>query len=277
MQKNLKRCAVINDLSGFGRCSLTVALPILSAMGIQACPLPTAILSNHTGFETYYFEDFTDRIARYAAQWKKLELTFDSIYTGFLGSEAQVSEILAFLEQFHKPETLLFVDPVMADHGALYPTCTPGLRERMKELVRHADIITPNWTEACFLTGTEYPGKIPASDYGRVFAVGETLLALGPKTVVITGVKSEDNVVNFILNAQTGERFFLSRPHISCEYCGTGDVFASTLCGYLTRGMDPREALCKTTDFVTEVIVFSHKHRIPPLEGVAFEPLLKQL
>lgn len=277
MKQEIKRCAVINDLSGFGRCSLTVALPILSVMGIQACPLPTAILSNHTGFAEYYFEDFTDRIAPYAAQWKALDLHFDSIYTGFLGSEAQVSEILAFLAQFQRPDTLLFVDPAMADHGALYPTCTSGLCERMKELVRRADIITPNWTEACLLTGTDYPGKVAPKEFARVFAVGEALLAQGPQTVVITGVKSEDQVVNFILDARTGERVFLSRPYVACEYCGTGDVFASTLCGYLTRGEDPFESLKKTTEFVAKTIAFSHEQHVPPLEGVQFETFLKEL
>ena len=187
MKQAVKRCAVINDLSGFGRCSLTVAIPILSAQGIQACPLPTAILSNHTGFRTYYFDDYTDRMKSYARHWKMLELQFDSIFTGFLGSEKQVETILEFVDEFRKSWTLLFVDPAMADQGELYATCTKELCDKMRDLVRHADVITPNLTEACLLAEVPYPGHDAQEHYDEIYEIGEKLARLGPKQVIITG------------------------------------------------------------------------------------------
>ncbi len=277
MKHAVKRCAVINDLSGFGRCSLTVAIPILSALGIQACPLPTAILSNHTGWDEYYFEDFTDRMRDYASYWEKLGLEFDSIYTGFLGSEQQVEAILEFVEKFQKPETLLFVDPAMADHGEFYSTCTKELCDKMRELVRHADIITPNLTEACLLCEVPYLGNADRVSYEEVYALGEKLADMGPKQVIITGVKCGDLVANVVIDRLRGARFVIESPHISCEYCGTGDTFASVLCGYLTLGMNSHEALTKTSKFVAKTIEFSFEHGVPPLEGVAFEPFLQEL
>ncbi len=277
MKHAVKRCAVINDLSGFGRCSLTVAIPILSAQGIQACPLPTAILSNHTAFDEYYFEDYTDRMREYASYWQKLNLEFDSIYTGFLGSEKQVEAILEFVEQFQKPETLLFVDPAMADHGELYATCTKELCDKMRDLVRHADVITPNLTEACLLAEVPYMGHDARDGYDEVYELGETLALLGPKQVIITGVKCGDRVANVVVDREKGTRFVIESPHISCEYCGTGDTFASVLCGYLTQGMDLYEALEKTSEFVSKTVKFSFEHGVSPLEGVAFEPFIQEL
>ncbi|MBE6915245.1 MAG: pyridoxamine kinase [Ruminococcaceae bacterium] len=277
MNQPIKRCAVINDLSGFGRCSLTVAIPVLSALGIQACALPTAILSNHTGFEHFYFEDYTDRMREYASHWSRLGLEFDSIYTGFLGSEKQVEAILEFVEQFRTADTLLFVDPAMADHGELYTTCTAELVDKMRDLVCHADVITPNLTEACLLTGESYHGHIETEGYDKIFALAETLADMGPKQVIITGVKKGDHVANVVVDRTENTRFVVESEHVSCEYCGTGDTFASALCGYLTAGMDLREALEKTSDFVAKTIRYSFEHKLPPLEGVAFEPFLQDL
>lgn len=277
MPNTVKRCAVINDLSGFGRCSLTVAIPILSALGVQACPLPTAILSNHTGFEQFYFEDYTDRMCVYAEQWKNLGLEFDSIYTGFLGSEKQVEAILEFIAQFRKENTLLFVDPVMADHGELYATCTAELCEKMRDLVCCADVITPNLTEACLLAGESYHGHVETDGYDKIYALAEKLADLGPKQVIITGVKCSEKVANVVVNREKNTRFVVESEYISREYCGTGDTFASALCGYLTAGIAPEEAIVKTSEFVAKTVRFSFENRLPPLEGVAFEPFLREL
>lgn len=280
MHKNeclLPKCAVINDLSGFGRCSLTVAIPILSALGIQACPLPTAILSNHTGYNDFYFQDFTNHMQVYFEKWQALSLHFDSIYTGFLGNEKQIEIILEFIHRFKKDGTLLFVDPVMGDHGGLYSTYNSDLCSGMKRLVAKADIITPNLTEACILADVPYINKITKNDHTHILEIGEKLLTQGPETVIITGVKTDDKVYNFVLNKKNNERFYEESDFVACEYCGTGDVFASLMCGYLTAGMDHREALKKATDFLVRTIKYSNYHHVDPLDGVAFETFLKNL
>ncbi len=275
--QDLLKCAVINDLSGFGRCSLTVALPVISALGIQACPVPTAILSNHTGYSDFYFEDYSDRMRSYYEKWDALNLHFNSIYTGFLGSKKQVSLILDFISRFKKEDTLLFVDPVMGDNGKRYTTCDLALCNAMGELVRHADIITPNLTEACILSNTPYIENVTEADHDKIFEIAEKLLEMGPKTVVITGIRTNGVMYNFVRSVDDDERFYTSSPFVAQEYCGTGDLFASLLCGYLTRGVPHKDALEKTQNILTKALDYSHKMGVHPLDGVAFEPFLKEI
>ena len=156
---NQKKIAVINDFSGFGRCSIAVSLPIISAMKIQCCPVPTSIFSNHTGFDSYFFEDYTDKMRPYIAEWRKLDLHFNGICTGFLGSEAQIGIVGDFLQEFGGEGTIVLIDPVMGDYGKPYPTYTMEMCLEMKKLVHYADILTPNLTEACILTDTPYKEK----------------------------------------------------------------------------------------------------------------------
>lgn len=151
-----KKIAMVNDLSGYGRCSLTVAIPILSAMKVQCCPIPTSILSNHTGFPVYFFDDYTEKMGEFIHKWKELELTFDGIVSGFLGSEAQIEIVMDVIRQFGQEDTKVIIDPIMGDHGETYATYTPAMCSRMKELVSMGDIVTPNLTEACILTGRTY-------------------------------------------------------------------------------------------------------------------------
>ena len=151
-----KKIAVINDLSGYGRCSLTVAIPVLSVMGHQCCPVPTAILSNHTEFPVYFFDDYTEKMTAYTDKWKELGLSFDAVATGFLGSEAQIEIVMDMIRKLESEETFVVVDPVMGDHGHAYETYTPEMCEQMKELVCMADIVLPNVTECCILTDTPY-------------------------------------------------------------------------------------------------------------------------
>ena len=155
-ERHQKKIAVINDLSGYGRCSLTVAIPILSALKVQCCPVPTSILSNHTGFPVYFFDDYTDKMGLYLEKWTELGLEFDGIFSGFLGSEAQIGIVMSMIRQFQGKDTLVVIDPIMGDHGKAYQTYTPAMCSRMKELVCLGDIVTPNLTEACILTGREY-------------------------------------------------------------------------------------------------------------------------
>ena len=151
-----KKIAVINDLSGYGRCSLTVAIPVLSAMGHQCCPIPTAILSNHTEFPVYFFDDYTEKMTTYTDKWKELGLSFDAIATGFLGSEAQIGIVMEIVQKLKAEKTFVVVDPVMGDHGHAYETYTPEMCEQMKELVCMADVVLPNVTECCILTHSPY-------------------------------------------------------------------------------------------------------------------------
>ena len=151
-----KKIAVINDMSGFGRCSIAVSMPIISAMKVQCCPVPTSIFSNHTGFPEFFFEDYTAKMQPYIDNWKKLGLEFDGIQTGFLGSEQQIEIVKRFISDFRTERTTVIIDPVMGDHGKPYPTYTDELCQAMKQLVGYADILTPNLTEACILTDTPF-------------------------------------------------------------------------------------------------------------------------
>ena len=271
--RKVQKCAVINDLSGFGRCALTVAIPILSAMGIQACPVPTAILSNHTGYDDFFFEDFTDNMETYFSKWKKLGLKFDAIYTGFLGNEKQIETIVEFVKAFKSENTLLVVDPVMGDNGKLYATYTNALCEEMKKLVKLADVITPNLTEACILTDTEYP-KDPTDE--QVKEIGEKLLESGAKSAVITGVRRNGRMINYIFSGQEKMQVLKSK-FVACEYCGTGDVFASLLCGYMTKGINCKKAVKKSEKFLVKAIKETYREQGDPLDGIDFERFLRKI
>ena len=146
-----KKIAAINDFCGFGRCSLAVSLPIISAMGLQCCPLPTAVFSNHTGYDSFWHTDFTAHMDAYMEQWERLELHFDGILTGFLGPPEQIGFVCRFMERFKAKDTVTVIDPVMGDDGALYATYSPELANNMAQLLQYADILTPNLTEACII------------------------------------------------------------------------------------------------------------------------------
>ncbi len=184
--KRQKKIAVINDFSGFGRCSLTVSIPIISAMKIQCCALPTAILSNHTGYEDYFFDDYTDKMKAYYMKWEKLGLKFDGIYSGFLGSEKQAKIVEDFIERFSNENTVVTVDPAMADNGKMYATIDERLCREMKNLIPLSHIITPNLTEACILTDTAYHDD--EYSIGEIEEIADRLEKMGAKKIVITGI-----------------------------------------------------------------------------------------
>ncbi len=274
MPEKLLKCAIINDLSGYGRCSLTVAMPILAALGIQPCPIPTAVLSNHTDYDNYFIKDFTEHMPEYIENWRKLKLEFDAIYTGFLGSAQQVEIIKGFIRSFKKADTLLFVDPVMGDNGKLYATYNKSLCDEMKRLVGIADVISPNLTEACILSDMEYLYN-PGDKY--VYDIAETLADKGVSTVVITGIRRGEKIANFVVDKKKNERFFIESDFVGSTYCGTGDVFSSLLCGYLLKRVPNREALSMTSEFVKNVTAFSRENSVSPRDGIAFEPLLHNI
>lgn len=274
MPEKLLKCAIINDLSGYGRCSLTVAIPILAALGIQPCPIPTAVLSNHTDYDSFFIKDFTEYMPEYIGNWCKLKLEFDAIYTGFLGSAQQVEIIEGFIRRFKKADTLLYVDPVMGDNGKIYSTYNKSLCSEMKRLVEVADVISPNLTEACILSDMEYHDNA-GDEY--IYDIGERLADKGVSTVVITGIKRGKKISNFVLDKKKNERFFIESDFVGSTYCGTGDVFASLLCGYMIKGVPNREALVLTSEFIKTVTAFSCENKVNPTDGIAFEPLLHKI
>lgn len=190
-----KKIALINDMTGFGRCSIAVALPVISMLRVQCCALPTAIFSNHTGFESFYYQDYTDHMQPSINEWKKLGLEFSGICTGFLGSARQIAIVSDFIRDFKRPDNLVIIDPVMGDYGKPYPTYTKEMCDHMKDLVCYADILTPNMTEACILTDTPYEDK--KWHLSEIEAMAARLSENGPSKIVITGITQGQYVANF--------------------------------------------------------------------------------
>ena len=270
-----KKIAVINDISGYGRCSLTVAIPILSAMGIQACPVPTAILSNHTEFPVYFFDDYTEKMRDYIQKWKELGLEFDGIASGFLGSAEQIEIVLEFVAAFRNEATHIFIDPVMGDHGRLYSTYTEEMCEEMKQLVSYSDIVTPNVTEACFLTGTPY--KATGWTRKELLNMAMMLQMMGAKSVVITGVREGSFYTNVVLEQGSQEASFVKVKSAGNQRPGTGDVFSSVLSGAVLGGKSLKEATEMAARFVRDCITKSDELEIPHSNGVCFEEILGKL
>ena len=270
---NQKKIALINDMSGFGRCSIAVALPIISMMKVQCCPIPTSIFSNHTGFSSYFFEDFTEQMIPYIENWKKLDLAFDGICTGFLGSEEQIKIVCDFIKYFKKTGTTVLVDPVMGDHGKAYSTYTSEMCQCMKSLVAYADILTPNMTEACILTDTPYKDKWKTLE---IMEMAQKLSAQGPSKIVITGIPQKSYVANLCL--EKGQEPVIVKVHrVGTERSGTGDVFASIVAADAVNGIDFYHSVKKASRFIKKCILRSIELGIPTTDGVCFEELLGTL
>ena len=269
-----KKIAIINDIAGFGRCAVAVELPIISYMGVQCCPVPTAILSNHMGYPNYFIDDYTDRMEAYIDNWRKLGLTFDGIATGFLGSVRQIEIVKNFLDTFRKEDTLVIVDPVMGDHGRLYSTYTEELCDRMKELIGYADIATPNLTEACRLADVSYrEGVWRKKD---LYAMAEQITSLGPSRVVITGIPQGEFIANYVY--ERGMEPQIIRTHrAGAERSGTGDVFSSIIAADGVNGVPFHKSVRKASGFVKKCIVRSDEREVPKTDGVCFEEILYQL
>lgn len=268
------RVAAIHDLSGFGRCSLTVAIPILSAMGLQCCPLPTAFLSTHTGgFEGFTFLDMTDELPKVAAHWKSLELDFQAVYSGFLGSGRQLQIVADFIRAFRKDGTIVVVDPVMGDHGAVYQTYTPAMCAGMAHLAELADVITPNLTEAALLLNVPYD-SLPTGEAGCREIV-ERLSLKGRRSVVLTGASTAPELTGAMCyDAKTGSTQVIQTHRVPRTFLGTGDVFASVLTGALVKGRPLPEAAGAAVEFVRACAQRTAEEHLAIREGVDFEPLL---
>ena len=268
------RIAAIHDLSCFGRCSLTIALPVLSAMGCQCCPLPTALLSAHTGFPGNTFLDLAAEMGRIAEHWAAMDLQFDAIYSGFLGSADQVDTVARFFDTFKKSDTAVIADPVMGDHGTAYRTCTPELCRGMRVLAENSDVITPNLTEAALLLDRPYE-EIRQSD---AYEVVRRLSLGGRRSVVLTGYSSESGQTGALcFDRDSGESKAVQTPREPQDFSGTGDLFASVLAGGVARGVPLFQAAQAAADFVRDCIARTLAEGLTEQDGVDFEPLLGQL
>ena len=268
------RIAAIHDLSCFGRCSLTIALPVLSAMGCQCCPLPTALLSAHTGFPGNTFLDLAAEMGRIAEHWAAMDLQFDAIYSGFLGSADQVDTVARFFNTFKKSDTAVIVDPVMGDHGTAYRTCTPELCRGMRVLAENSDVITPNLTEAALLLDRPYE-EIQRTD---AYEVVRRLSVGGRRSVVLTGYSSESGQTGALcFDRDSGESKAVQTPREPQDFSGTGDLFASVLAGGVARGVPLFQAAQAAADFVRDCIARTLAEGLTEQDGVDFEPLLGQL
>ena len=273
------KIAVIQDISGFGRCSMTVALPVMSAMGGQCCPLPTAYLSAHTAFpasDNAAFLDLTEQMQRTSRHWRELSVTFDAVYSGFLGSLAQIDLIAQFTADFRQSHTLVLTDPVMGDHGKPYRTYTPSMCRRMGELASRADVITPNLTEAALLLGEDY-ADAPRSEAG----MREWLRRLslnGKRSVVITGVSlASEQLGAGCFDRESGRTHFAMARQEPGQFPGTGDLFASVVLGDLLRGQTLPHGVELAVAFVQQCVHRTLALGTPTLEGVQFEQLLGEL
>ena len=246
---NQKKIAVINDFTGFGRCSIAVALPVISMLKVQCCPLPTSIFSNHTGFKSFFFDDYTEKMPAYIQEWKKLGLQFDGISSGFLGSKEQIHIVTKFFQEFKTEQNLIVVDPVMGDYGKTYSTYTPQMCEEMKKLVSYADILTPNVTEACILTDTTYKERFTMAEYKKMT---ETLCEKGPSKIVISGIVQGEFIANYCY--ERGQEPKIVRSHkVGTQRSGTGDIFAAIIAADAVNGVPFEESVRKASRFIKKV------------------------
>lgn len=268
-----KKIAVINDFCGFGRCSIAVSLPIISAMKLQCCPLPTAIFSNHTDYDSFFTTDYTQHMNAYMDQWKRLDLHFDGILTGFLGSPQQVHIVKRFFELFREPHTLTVIDPVMGDQGRLYTGYSPLLAEEMASLLPYADILTPNLTEACILAKRPYQ---PHMEEGELRELCEALSAKGPKKIVISGLERGECLENFVYEVGK-EPVILQIPKAGPCRAGTGDVFASILAADAVKGVAFSQSVSHAAAFIAKALRRTVELGLPSPDGICFEEFLTEL
>lgn len=264
----MKKCAVINDLSGFGKCSLTAAIPIISVMGSEVHPLPTAVLSNQTAYESFQSVPLTDVMPEFISEWKKLNPVFDGILTGFVTDEKQLDIISDFIEKFRTENTTVIVDPVMADNGALYSGYTPAMCEKIKKLCHKADIITPNIAELAFLADEEY-----SEDIDDINRYANKLQLEGIERIVVTGYK-QDNMISNLIYDNDGMAI-ASSTLIGGYYSGTGDILASIIMGGILKGLSLVQSVSLATDFISKAIVDTEcdNHN----DGIEFEKYLGDL
>jgi len=278
MKRLVKRVAAIHDLSCFGRTSLAVVVPILSTMGVQVCSLPTAVLSTHTGgFKGYHFVDLTEHLAATIKHWQELEIEFDCYYSGFLGSPQQVDIIAHLMDGYTGEKPLTVIDPVLGDDGRLYQTMNENMVLKMREFIRRANIITPNFTEAAYLLKEKFSPEIPVKEIKKWLV---RLSEMGPETVIITSVPDCQDAKNTCVMAydRLTKRFWkVSCVYIPAFFPGTGDTFTSVVTGSILQGDSLPIALDRAVQFITTAIRASYGFDYPRREGILLERVLPSL
>ena len=278
MYKNLvPRVAAIHDLSGFGRSSLTVIIPILATMGVQVCPLPTAVLSTHSAFPDFHFRDLTDELTPMINHWKRLSLRFDAIYSGYMGSAKQIDIVRGFIRDFQHSDQLIIVDPVLGDNGKLYHSFNSEMVEKMKELVCDANVITPNLTEAALLLDEPYNEIISEAGL-KDWAL--RLSAFGPQTVIITSapVTDKHGKTSVVAYNSTDKHYWkVVCDYMPASYPGTGDAFASVITGSLIQGDSLPIAIDRAVQFISIAVRATFGYNYQPSEGILLEKVLSSL
>lgn len=271
----MKKILTIQDISCLGKCSITVALPLISAMGIETVILPTALLSTHTMFKDFTCKDLSDQILPIIEHWKKNDVKFDAIYTGYLGTEEEIDVVKKIFKEFKTEDTLIFVDPVMADNGKLYPAFDENYARKNASLCGAADVIVPNITEACFMTDTEYK-----TEYDEIYIkeILNKLVKLGCKTAVLTGVSLTSGKTGVMgYDSDRGEYFSYQNDLVDASYHGTGDIFASVTIGAIENGLTWHDAFKLAADYTADTIRATLKNPRKPWYGVDFETTLPLL
>ena len=271
----MKRVLTIQDISCLGKCSLTVALPVISAMGVETVILPSAVLSTHTMFQGFTCKDLTDQLMPIAEHWKSQNVKFDAIYTGYLGSAEEIDIVKKIFSMFKTEDTLIFIDPVMADNGKLYPAFDESYAKLNAGLCGSADVIVPNLTEACFMTDTPY-----REDYDRAYIEDllQKLAKLGAKTVVLTGIAFTPGKTGIYgYDTVKGTYFSYENDHIDASYHGTGDIFSSVCVGALMNGLSLKESFRLAADYTADTIRATLENPAKPWYGVDFETTIQEL
>lgn len=267
-----KRIVLINDVTGFSRCSVACQLPIISTMGIETVFVPTAILSINTYHQDYFFDDYTSKMNDYIETYKKRNIEFDGICSGFLGSEKQIDIVKDFFQYFANEDNFVLVDPVMGDHGKLYPTYNIQMQKKMRELMPYASIVTPNLTELCALIDEKYHETFDAQELSRMC---QKLSQMGPKMIVVTGISIDDTILNFVYDH--GQTYQVIVDRIGEDRSGTGDVISAVIAGSYLNGHSFLDSVKKAADFASRCIQHSVDIDAHPHLGLCFEPLLKEL
>ncbi len=272
----MKRIVTVQDISCFGKCSITVALPLVSAMGVECAIIPTSILSTHTGgFKNFTFTDLNEDIPKIAKHWQEYDIKFDSIYTGYLGNEKQINYVIDFISKFRGENTLVFVDPAMADKGKLYAGFDKEFPSHMARLCAIADIIVPNITEASFLLDIPYTEEY---DEEYIKDVCKRLSALGAKKVILTGIHFGNETQGaYFYDSESGKTYYYCRETIDAAFHGTGDTFSSVLCAALTKGYTYENAIKIAVDFTVLCIEKTLPDRINHSYGTKFEECIPEL
>ncbi|MGN0448908.1 MAG: pyridoxamine kinase [Ruminococcus sp.] len=275
----IKKAAVINDLSGFGKCSLTATIAVLSVMGVQPCPMPTAVLTNQTGYKNHYCIDLTDELCHYKEMWSLNNESFDGIYSGYIADKRQVDIILDFINTFRKSNTIVLVDPVMGDNGRLYSAFNNETCKKVCSLARSADIITPNLTELCILTDTDFEklnSHCESDDFlERISEVAESAFSHSEQKIVVTGIKKGDCLYNGVFTKQ--DCSFVKAECHGGSFSGTGDIFASIVFASVVNGESLVSAVSKAVSFIEKATADTAKEPYDRNDGINFEKFLYQL